>query len=191
MIDSFVVKVEFVWHFMLWVYFALEDITFAKEKVMEIQKENKFDTKYHSVTKTSFHVPSQATRGATDELLVELEDQKEIIIDCLTQGRVDLNIIAIVGMPGLGKTTLAKEVYDCLSVSLFFHIHAWCCLSQVYDPREVLLNILGHIAGITGSIHEMEYDKLQEQLYKFLKGRRYLVIVDDLRDINQWDKLKR
>ncbi|KAL3502055.1 hypothetical protein ACH5RR_036504 [Cinchona calisaya] len=165
MIDSFVVKVEFVWHFMLWVYFALEDITFAKEKVKEIQKENKFDTKYCSVTKTSFHVPPQATSGATDELLVELEDQKEIIIDCLTQGRVDLDIIAIVGMPGLGKTTLAKEVYDCPSVSHSFHIRAWCRLSQVYDPREVLLNILGHIAGITGSIHEMTYDKLQEQLY--------------------------
>ncbi|KAL3502026.1 hypothetical protein ACH5RR_036475 [Cinchona calisaya] len=190
MIDSFVVKVEFVWHFMLWVYFAMEDITFAREKVMEVQKEKKFDTKYHSVTKTSFHVPSQATSGATGELLVELEDQKRIIIDRLTQGRVDLDIITIVRMAGLGTTTLAKEVYDCPSVAHFFNIRAWCRLSQVYDPQEVLLNILGHIAGITGSIHE-KYDKLQEQLYKFLKGRRYLVIIDDLWDINQWDKLKR
>ncbi|KAL3501084.1 hypothetical protein ACH5RR_035533 [Cinchona calisaya] len=190
MIDSFVVKEDPVWHFMLWVSFAMEDINFARERVMDIHKKDKFDPRFHCVTKTSFHVPPQATSRVMDEIFVGLEDQKNIIIDRLTRGTKGLDIISIVGMPGQGKTTLAKEVYDCLSVTHIFHIRAWCRLSRVYDPQEVLLNILGDIAGFTGNFHEMAYDDLQQRLYQFLKGRRYLVVIDDFWDNKLWDKLK-
>lgn len=93
-------------------------------------------------------------------------------------------------MPGLGKTTLTSSLYRDHRIALFFHKCAGCCVSQEYHKRRLLLKILHQVSMETDRIEEMTYDKLQEKLYKSLKGQRYLIVLDDIWHVRAWNDLK-
>ncbi|PHU18333.1 hypothetical protein BC332_14028 [Capsicum chinense] len=65
---------------------------------------------------------------------MSFEEETEWIIRKLTSGPTEINVIFIVGMPGIGKTTLAYRVYNGMSVVGHFDIRAWCTVNQ--DPNE-------------------------------------------------------
>lgn len=44
---------------------------------------------------------------------------------------------------------------------------------------------------MTAVYHDKSYDQLLEQLYRKLKGKRYLIVMDDLWSIEAWDLVKR
>lgn len=74
-------------------------------------------------------------------------------------------------MPGIGKTTFAKKVYDHPVVKKHFQSLAWCCISQEYRRREVLLKILSDICKTTDEIHEKSDPDLVEILRKSFEGK--------------------
>ncbi|KAL0441731.1 UNVERIFIED_CONTAM: putative late blight resistance proteinR1B-17 [Sesamum radiatum] len=58
-----------------------------------------------------------------------------------------LPMVSIVGMGGIGKTTLARAVYDDPLIVQNFEVRAWVTISQEYDMRETLLAVL-HVTEI-------------------------------------------
>ncbi|XP_071914018.1 putative late blight resistance protein homolog R1B-17 [Coffea arabica] len=136
-------------------------------------------------------MPSQVTASISNETLVGLNDEVECIIDRLVRGSRQLDIVAIVGMPGLGKTTLASKVYSDHSIKFHFHIRAWHTVSQVYSKHNLLLQILCVIdSRSSDQYHKMNEDDLAEKLYQQLKGKRYVIVLDDVWDIDGWNLLK-
>ncbi|XP_059305562.1 putative late blight resistance protein homolog R1B-12 [Lycium ferocissimum] len=123
--------------------------------------------------------------------MVGFETETEMLIEQLVTGPRELDVISIFGMPGLGKTTLAKKLYDHEAISNRFDIHMWCCSSQSYDNRALLFQLLGHISELDDSTKKMSNDELAEKLYKHLKRKRYLVVVDDVWSSEAWDDIKR
>ncbi|CDP16266.1 unnamed protein product [Coffea canephora] len=122
--------------------------------------------------------------------LVGFEVAAEKMKEQLTRGSNQLNILTIVGMPGIGKTTLANSLYKDHSVSFSFHTHAWCCVSRVYHKQTLLLEILGQINRNFNQNPGVAGKDYVEMLYKSLKGKRYLVVIDDIWDIEAWNDLK-
>ncbi|XP_027155165.1 putative late blight resistance protein homolog R1B-17 [Coffea eugenioides] len=145
----------------------------------------------HNVTRSSSHMISQVSAPELDEVVVSLNDQEEVIIDRLIKGSLQQDMVSLVGMPGIGKTTLAKKLYNDSRVTYHFHIRAWCCISQVYSKRQVLLDILSNICGLTDHIHQMADEDLDQELYQQLKGRRYLIVMEDMWSVGPWDDLER
>ncbi|KAL3518682.1 hypothetical protein ACH5RR_021271 [Cinchona calisaya] len=169
----------------------LEEINLVKTEVLEID-ENEYFLLAQQAVNTSSYMPIQNTSSTITEVVVGLDDEANTIIDQLTRGSVQLDIVSVVGMPGLGKTTLAKKVYHDPLIMCHFHIRAWCCISQAYCKKDLLLEILGCIA----SKHSIEYSSLSEddlalELYKRLKGSRYVIVLDDVWDIEAWKVLER
>ncbi|CDP20547.1 unnamed protein product [Coffea canephora] len=101
-------------------------------------------------------------------------------------------------MPGIGKTTLAQKVYHDPSVTSHFHVRAWCfCLfpgpvltSQTYNKRDLLFEILACIDQKAQFSETKEDDDLPDIIRQNLKGKKYLIFLDDVWDIEAWHTLK-
>ncbi|KAI5678170.1 hypothetical protein M9H77_09120 [Catharanthus roseus] len=132
----------------------------------------------------------------TDEMLnsttelVAFDEGEERILEQLTSEEKELQIISIVGMPGIGKTTLADSIYDHPFVRSCFHVRARVCVSKVYQRRGLFLDILQGVIGETENYTKKEDEELEEVLRQSLKGQRYLIFMDDIWDINPWLDIK-
>ncbi|KAL3533640.1 hypothetical protein ACH5RR_007161 [Cinchona calisaya] len=94
-------------------------------------------------------------------------------------------------MPGLGKTTLAKKIYNDASVVYHFHIRAYGLVFLKIIIRKVycLAFWKTFFFKILDCFYEMNEDDLVEELYKSLKGKRYLVTLDGVWDVAVWNDL--
>ncbi|CAL5430382.1 unnamed protein product [Camellia sinensis] len=126
-----------------------------------------------------------------EEITVGFDDEALTIKQLLAGGKKQLQMISIVGMPGLGKTTLATKLYNDPYITHYFHIRAWTYASQSPRKTDMLLDILRSVNVVfTDEIKNMTNENLGEMLYKQLKGKRYLIVIDDLWDIGAWVDLK-
>ncbi|KAH0747688.1 hypothetical protein KY285_009345 [Solanum tuberosum] len=135
----------------------------------------------HPLDAKSFVEPIESTSSLFVEVTVGPEKEESQIIDqLLDEHESELDVISIVGMPGLGKTTLAKKVYNNTLVASHFKIRAWCTVSQKYNKSKVLWEILQQV---TGSEEKGSEDDLAEKLRRALLDKRYLIVLDDVWDI--------
>ncbi|KAM1309090.1 hypothetical protein ACFX2H_005817 [Malus domestica] len=98
--------------------------------------------------------------------------------------------MAIVGMGGLGKTTLAKSVYNQDSIRKFFEKRIWVCVSNTFDVTLILRRMLESLI-LTKAPSKGNQDAILKKLQEELKGKRYLLILDDVwnEDLEKWDNL--
>ncbi|KAM3216315.1 putative late blight resistance protein R1B-17 [Capsicum annuum] len=87
-------------------------------------------------------------------------------------------------MGGIGKTTLEKEVYNDASIRIHFDVHSWASVSQQHDVKEILLSLLRCTKG--DKFYLYTKGELEDMLQKSLKGKRYLIVLDEMWDSEAW-----
>ncbi|PRQ31783.1 putative P-loop containing nucleoside triphosphate hydrolase, leucine-rich repeat domain, L [Rosa chinensis] len=122
------------------------------------------------------------------------DEEKEAIIKLLLADGVTGNktdVLPIVGMGGLGKTTLAQLVYNDDRVKQHFVLQSWSCVSQEFDVVKITQTIYGAVTSQTCNITDL--DMLQVELKKTLTGKKFLFVLDDVWTVNlmKWDLLSR
>ena len=82
-----------------------------------------------------------------EEEVVGREDDKNAIVECLLDNTVveNVSIISIVGMAGLGETTLAQLIYNDKIVNKTFELKLWICVSSNFDVKQIVKAILEHL----------------------------------------------
>ncbi|VAH11998.1 unnamed protein product [Triticum turgidum subsp. durum] len=119
-----------------------------------------------------------------DELIKKLCDSNE-------RSKEHLRTISIVGFGGLGKTTLAKAVYDKIKVE--FDSVAFVSVSRNPDMTNIFKKLLYELdKGKYATINEATRDEgqLLDELRIFLQDRRYLIVIDDICDEEAWEFIK-
>ena len=102
-----------------------------------------------------------------------------------------ISVLPIVGMAGLGKTTLAKLVYNHELIRKHFEILVWVDVGKYFSVKGILKEILKSLdKDLSGS----KSDEIDEIIYKCkekLWAEKYLLILDDVQneDREKWDTL--
>jgi hypothetical protein len=119
-------------------------------------------------------------------------DEKEAIIKMLLSNDArgnEMGVIAIVGMGGIGKTTLAQSVYNNDKVKEHFNIDAWVCVSEEFDVVKVTKTILEAVIPSISDIKDL--NQLQLRLKDCLTGKKFLLVLDDVwnETYDHWETL--
>jgi hypothetical protein len=111
------------------------------------------------------------------------DDDKEKIISLLisddTIDNKNLCVIPIVGMGGIGKTTLAKLIYKDQRVKKHFDLQAWVCVSDEFDLLKLTKTILEEVGSST-YVDSNNLNLLQVRLQDKLMGMKFLLVLDDV-----------
>ncbi|KAL5736063.1 hypothetical protein ACOSQ2_030851 [Xanthoceras sorbifolium] len=101
----------------------------------------------------------------------------------------NFRVISIVGMAGVGKTTLAQQVYHDMAMTRFYP-KVWVCASHDFDVFRMSKAILESINHSSCDLKDL--NEVQVQLKMRLAGRRFMLIVDDVwsKNYDLWETLK-
>ncbi|XP_039144935.1 putative disease resistance protein At1g50180 [Dioscorea cayenensis subsp. rotundata] len=114
------------------------------------------------------------------------DDKKKIVQELVDISKKHRSVMSIVGMGGLGKTTLAKSIYKDLEVKRSFNIFAWVIISQEYTIHEILKRISTEVSA-TPSANTIR--DLSVAIFEKLKKGKYLIILDDVWKEDAWTEL--
>ncbi|VAH28711.1 disease resistance protein RPM1-like [Triticum dicoccoides] len=130
-----------------------------------------------------------------EENLVGIDESKNLLINWLTSDFQQENVISTVwGMGGVGKTTLVAHVYNTLKID--FDCAAWVTVSKAYQVQDLLKQIIRELqkSDLKGELRvdivDMEKRSLVEIIRDFLRGKKYLLVLDDVWGIDIWFKIR-
>ncbi|XP_004298343.1 PREDICTED: putative disease resistance RPP13-like protein 1 [Fragaria vesca subsp. vesca] len=140
----------------------------------------------------------QATRCTTS--LVEESsvygrgEEKEAIVQLLlADGKTEIktDMLPLVGMGGIGKTTLAQLVYNDDRIKQHFVHRSWFCVSEGFDITKITKSIYRSVTSEVCDIEDL--DLLQVKLKTSLTGKKFLIVFDDVWTVNNrdWELLSR
>ncbi|KVH96369.1 disease resistance protein RPP13-like [Cynara cardunculus var. scolymus] len=168
-----------------------KDIESIKTKVKEIYDKKMFGIEALYAGESSNRFSSQRRKPMVEEdNVVGFDEEAKEIVSRLTNISESLEVVSVVGMGGLGKTTLAKKVYCNPTIEFRFFVRAWVYVSQEYNRKEVLFAILSSLMQPSDQTFKMNEEMLVQEICKQLNGRRYLIVLDDVWTTDAWDDLK-
>ncbi|XP_069153970.1 putative late blight resistance protein homolog R1A-3 [Solanum lycopersicum] len=179
-----------LWYKVCWISEAVENIKLVNEVVRETCERKKVDVAVLKIRKTSIHlVPSlSANTPGSDEEMESFQEAMDQMKMQLLGGSRQLDVVSLVGMPGIGKTTLAEKIYNDPVITSHFDVRAQCRTTQVYSWRDLLLAILNGVLE-PNDRNEKEDGELADELRRFLLTKRFLILIDDVWDDKVWDNI--
>lgn len=121
----------------------------------------------------------------TESDVIGRDDDKDRMINLLlseeSDRQGDVSVAPIIGMGGIGKTTLAQLVYNDERVKSHFEFRMWVSVTDLFNYTKVLKDIIEYHTEIKyNDISSLSNVQLESRFLEFLKGKPYLLVLDDV-----------
>ncbi|KAM6552559.1 hypothetical protein CsatB_013321 [Cannabis sativa] len=171
-------------------------LTCEVEKILDTLDDLLAHTKYLDLKKVDMKTTLQHRPHAPlleDSKVYGRESDRKAIVKLVLShdvGDHNISVISIVGMGGIGKTTLVQSVYADASVKQHFDLKAWVTISVDFDVLKISKLILEAITKRRCDAEEVH--QLQNELKSALFGKKFFFVLDDVWNENYllWDSLK-
>ncbi|CAM8921745.1 unnamed protein product [Rhodiola kirilowii] len=178
------------------IYSPLREIKPKFLKIIEKNQKLEFTEEGDSYPSTSRYKYQEDALFLEEADLVGIAEPKKKLIKLLVNSDdAELRVIPVVGMAGLGKTALVKNIYDDIKVKMHFKSHAWISVCQTFKIEELLIDLIQQLYGenrslVPPDIDSMNVKELIKQIQTLLNRTRYLVVLDDVWSIDVWISIK-
>ncbi|WVZ72540.1 hypothetical protein U9M48_020980 [Paspalum notatum var. saurae] len=146
--------------------------------------------------KPQFPSSRQTSSLLTEEDFYGRDEEKNAIINMLLEPNRNrysehkrFSVLPVVGIGGVGKTTIVQYVYNDPTIMNSFEVRAWACVSGFLDVKQVTIDILQSIDEEANDqfISSRSLDNIQTLLVKKLKKRKFLIVLDDVWSSGNWE----
>ncbi|KAL5557852.1 hypothetical protein UlMin_034063 [Ulmus minor] len=135
--------------------------------------------------------PRLKSRFIEKDEFVGIETESEEILQKLLEESPTRSVISLVGQGGIGKTTLATNVYDDAAVQEKFESRAWITVSRAFNLKKILKSMRRQVCKSEPGMEELEdADEQIQYLRKSLEAKRYLVVFDDVWQKEFWGAIE-
>ncbi|KAK8561104.1 hypothetical protein V6N12_048179 [Hibiscus sabdariffa] len=131
-----------------------------------------------------------------DDDLVGIDKAQNELLGWMMNQELQRTVISVVGMGGLGKTTLVANTFNKQVVKEHFDCCAWITVSQQYVVTDLFKSIIKELnnrvkekTDLLINLDSMIYRDLVGALVKFLEPRKYLIVIDDVWSTNLWQDI--
>ncbi|KAM3395426.1 disease resistance RPP13-like protein 4 [Capsicum galapagoense] len=148
-----------------------------------IAEQSRSDGRRSRPTRWTSHIFDQSE-------IVGLSEDTSKIKDWILCHSESLHRVGIVGMGGLGKTTIAQKIYHDRQVNVRFQKKVWVSISQTYDELSIMKGILKQLSADDSGTDKGD---LLNRIREALSCKSYLIVMDDVRSIDDgwWDWISR
>ncbi|XP_019164379.1 PREDICTED: disease resistance protein RPM1-like [Ipomoea nil] len=128
--------------------------------------------------------------------LVGFKNSKQSLIELLL-GAVgdDLRVHSVVGMGGLGKTTMVKKAYDDAQIIKHFQHRVWITVSETFKIEVLLKDVIKQLVKQTNQQLPQDFEtigfiQLKDFVINILSEQRYIIVLDDVWSFDVWSAIK-
>ncbi|XP_073102632.1 putative disease resistance protein RGA3 [Elaeis guineensis] len=119
----------------------------------------------------------------------KIEEATQSLVELLIKDdNKKYRVLGIVGMGGIGKTTLASNIYNNKIIKENFPIRVWVCISQDFSETKMLKEI---IRGAGGKYGKAETKAELVTCLSFVLSKRFFIVLDDVWEKDVWEDLLR
>ncbi|KAJ3674671.1 hypothetical protein LUZ60_005287 [Juncus effusus] len=126
----------------------------------------------------------------------KIEKDANILVDILTKDQEmhierNLDVVAVIGVGGIGKTTLAKKVYNHQRFDDEFQMKIWICVSKGLREIDILKSFIRQAGGDCEKAQEKS--ELVPKVASIVRRKKFFLVLDDVWRESQkvWDELLR
>lgn len=151
-----------------------------------------FDLRVYSDRKPTSRVSRKTSPVLESDIVgTGMEEDARDLVELLTKEdtRSNVLVLAVVGIGGIGKTTLAQKVFHDDRTKASFRRSMWVCVSQEFVESDVLRDIIAGAGGSDGGARSRAL--LEPVVESLLRGNKFLLVLDDVWSEYIWEDLLR
>ncbi|KAM0037445.1 putative P-loop containing nucleoside triphosphate hydrolase, leucine-rich repeat domain superfamily [Helianthus debilis subsp. tardiflorus] len=151
---------------------ATDHVSFSyscNEEVMQIVG---IKERFHQMKNTSSFSYKEEEMG-----IFGLRKDVDTVVNQLTNNCE--HVVLIVGLGGIGKTTLARTIYKHRDIKQRFQFRVWVSVLEDYATKDILLSVLKAMDSVTEKCSNKDDEETMKfKVSEYLKNTRYLIILD-------------
>ncbi|GFP82530.1 putative late blight resistance protein homolog r1a-6 [Phtheirospermum japonicum] len=178
----------------------LRNLTASIDRITEKAKQTARSAKSHRRSSRFDDVSEPPTLSIETKEIVGHERNLELLKGMLLTKDSRLQTAQIIGMPAIGKSTLAKCIYDSLSIQSRFDTRAWVTVRTEYRDKFIFVTLVvvrehreerDDVKVLTFKVkYHASYETPITELGQLFFKTKYLVVIDDVRDHEVWFKIR-